>query len=418
MSNHLAIATVSSALGNAVLAAAQSAVSGTLLRFGRPVAPSGNNEKRVHVYLFQVTPNAALRNADLPNRNGSFDLTGRPRAALDLHYLLTFYGDEEQLEPARMAGAVARELHANPTLSKQALLDASVADLSSSDLANAAERVRFTPSTLSLDELSKLWSVLTQTPHALSLVYQASVVLIDALQSGAAALPVLQRGDNDEVAASTGAAPRLEALWVGNAELSSRRPLGPSLPTATLGARLLVRGANLGPAPRFELKHPALPPVSLVSEAALGSPSSWIIDLPTGEAANAAFAAGLCQLRALVVSGDRQASSNALPLALAPRCAVAPPGPFARVDGTAVISLDFAPSLLEGQLATLIVAGSEVSVTALATTDSLPFELPDAPAVTDELLRVRVDGVETLPLAYDVDTGRFVFDDTQRITIT
>jgi hypothetical protein len=317
-----------------------------------------------------------------------------------------------------MAGAVARELHANPVLSKQALADASVAELTDSDLANAIERVRLTPSPLSLDEFSKLWSVMTQTPHALSLVYQASVVQIEALQGGGPALPVLQRGAKDELEADTSARPRLEALWIGNIELSERRPLGASLPTAALGDRLLVRGINLGAAPIFELRHPALPPVQLTANAAGGSPSTWFIDLPEGAAADAQLASGLAQLSALVVAGGRHLRSNALPLGLRPRCVVTPAGPFLRdADNAVSVTLEFHPVVLEGQLVTLLLAGSEVSVEASETSASLSFDLRDASAVVGELLRARVDGMESLPLVFDGASGRFVFDDSQRITI-
>jgi hypothetical protein len=41
-------------------------------------------------------------------------------------------------------------------------------------------QVRFTPLGLSLEELSKVWSVFFQTPYSLSVVYRASVVLVEA----------------------------------------------------------------------------------------------------------------------------------------------------------------------------------------------------------------------------------------------
>ncbi len=81
-----------------------------------------------------------------------------------------------------MLGAVVRDLHTHPMLTRQMIADAinEYSDLSGSNLAGEIEKVKFTPAPLSLDELSKLWSVLFQTPHALSIVYQASVLLIDA----------------------------------------------------------------------------------------------------------------------------------------------------------------------------------------------------------------------------------------------
>ncbi|MCP4690485.1 MAG: DUF4255 domain-containing protein, partial [Desulfobacterales bacterium] len=45
-----------------------------------------------------------------------------------------------------------------------------------------------------LEELTKLWSVFFQTPHALSAAYQASLVLIEAEESIQRSLPVRKRG--------------------------------------------------------------------------------------------------------------------------------------------------------------------------------------------------------------------------------
>ena len=43
----------------------------------------------------------------------------------------------------------------------------------------APDRVRFTPTHLDIDDLYKLWSMMSGTPFALSLCYLASVVAID-----------------------------------------------------------------------------------------------------------------------------------------------------------------------------------------------------------------------------------------------
>ena len=53
--------------------------------------------------------------------------------------------------------------------------------------------VKFTPLPLSLDELSKLWSVFFQTPYTLSLAYQGMVVFIESAQLTRQALPVRER---------------------------------------------------------------------------------------------------------------------------------------------------------------------------------------------------------------------------------
>jgi hypothetical protein len=200
MSNFRAIATVTATLRlERVLRAAQAAVSGADVTTIRPDGP-GNAESRarVNIYLYQVLPNAAWRNRDLPTRNDRGELVQRPRVALDLHYLLTFYGDESRLEPQRMLGSVALEMHARPVLTRKNIQDTlSSTDydyLVESNLADEIELVKFTPLPLSVEELSKMWSVFFQTQYALSMAYQATVVLIEAEETARAPMPVLERG--------------------------------------------------------------------------------------------------------------------------------------------------------------------------------------------------------------------------------
>jgi hypothetical protein len=199
MSNYLAIATATAALSEILLKPVQDAVgSNAAIEFKRPAAKGDPKEQHPHVnvYLYQVTPNAAYRNADLPTRRQDGTLVKRPMAALDLHYLFTFYGKEELLEPQRMLGAVASVLQAQPILSSPIIQSAisTYSFLLGSDLDSQVERVRFTPSTFSLEEFSKLWSAFFQVEYALSAAYQASVVLIESDESPAQqALPVESR---------------------------------------------------------------------------------------------------------------------------------------------------------------------------------------------------------------------------------
>ncbi len=61
--------------------------------------------------------------------------------------------------------------------------EASVGFLAGSDLAEEVESVKFSPALMSLEELSRLWSVLFQTPYVLSIAYQGTVVFIDAQET-------------------------------------------------------------------------------------------------------------------------------------------------------------------------------------------------------------------------------------------
>lgn len=197
MSNFLAIATVTAALSELLSEALVPDVPGSTVTTLRPDGNGGMPTTGVNVFLYQVTPNAAWNNADLPTRRSDGGLSLRPQAALDLHYLLTFYGDELQLQPQRVLGTVVRAMHARPILTRKLIRDtvakAKFSFLADSNLADAVELVKFTPLPLSLEELSKLWSVYFQTSYSLSVAYQGTVVLIESEESTHAALPVRAR---------------------------------------------------------------------------------------------------------------------------------------------------------------------------------------------------------------------------------
>ena len=198
MSNYLAIATVTATLQRALQSVIGADVPGAKANTARPDASGhGLPEIGVNIFLYQITPNSVLRNADLPTRNSDGRAGQRPVIALDLHYLLSFYGNDGQLEPQRVLGSVARTLHAWPLLTRQMIRD-TVTDpaysyLATSNLADAIDPVRFSPLSLSLEELSKLWSVFFQTPYALSAAYRASVVLIEEELTPVVPQPVLER---------------------------------------------------------------------------------------------------------------------------------------------------------------------------------------------------------------------------------
>jgi hypothetical protein len=149
------------------------------------------DQPTINVFLYQVTPNTSLRNNDLPTRAADGTLVKRPAAALDLHYLISAYGDETELVGQRLIGAVVRALHEIPVLPKDVIEQAGERPyLAGSDLAEAAQRVRFTPTVMDIDETSKLWGMLHQTPYSLSVVYQASLILIDGREKPVPAKPV------------------------------------------------------------------------------------------------------------------------------------------------------------------------------------------------------------------------------------
>jgi hypothetical protein len=232
MSNFLAIATVTAALQDVLQPAVSQAVGLAKVGFSRPDA-SNQQTPLVNIYLYQVTPNAAYRNADLPTRRNDGSLVQKPQVAIDLHYLFTFHGNDDQLEPQRLLGAVATALNAQPLLSKQNIVNATshFSFLSKSNLADQIERIKFTPTSLSLEEFSKLWSVFFQIEYSLSAAFQASVVLMESDDTPREALPVLARN----LYVSTFRSPNIDRV-ISQA--------GPDAPIAA-GSTLLIQGQRL-----------------------------------------------------------------------------------------------------------------------------------------------------------------------------
>jgi hypothetical protein len=193
MSNHLAVAAVTRTMQAVVQQAAAGAVSGARVLTRRPDkgGDAGQEDAVVSLFLLAVSPNEQWRNQDVPR--------GPRRIALDLHYLLAFRGDETTFVPQRMLGAVVAALHAGPVLARdtvRAALDAdgSTSPLAASDLADQLESLSVSLQPISIEELSRTWSVLLQVPYDLSVVYLASVVLIDATREAPVAPPVREDG--------------------------------------------------------------------------------------------------------------------------------------------------------------------------------------------------------------------------------
>jgi hypothetical protein len=238
MSNYLAIATVTAALQRTLQGIIQADVDGARVTTVRPDSVgSGTPEAGVNLYLYHVVPNPAWRNADLRTRFSEGQIAKRPQAALDLYYLVSCFGNETELEPQRLLGSVVRTLHARPILSRETIRDTLASTtftfLADSNLAEQVETVKLMPLSLTVDELSNIWSVFFQTPHALSIAYQAGVVLIESDDIPQKALPVRDRSRFS--AMPFGSAPVVERV------MSAAGVLEPLVADSTL----VIRGSRL-----------------------------------------------------------------------------------------------------------------------------------------------------------------------------
>ena len=263
MSNSLAVAAVTATLraeiDNAFQAAAvahPTAVQNAHAFAGPPGQNHGAVTAGVDVYLYRVGPNPALRNHDAPTRGGNGRLVDVPMAALTLWYLLSFFGDEDDLEPQQLLGVTTAHLHSQPILTPTAIAAATAAvpALTGADLDEQPEYVRMRLVPMAEDDLNRIWSMLPAGTFALALVYEASVVLVEPDVLAAQALPVLQRG----ITVLPGNRPLLRSV------LPAAQPTAPIVP----GTELLLRGRDLsGPGLRVEFDGVALPSAAILSVA-------------------------------------------------------------------------------------------------------------------------------------------------------
>ncbi len=204
MSNFLAIATVTATMKDLLETAAAKDVTDhevVVLTLRPDLAKNEAQDAKatINIYLYQVTPNAAWRNADVPTRRSDGSVLQRPMVALDLHYMISFYGAENEFVTQRLLGSAVRTLHAEPQLTRVRIrkiisnLINGNPILINSNLADQVELVKFTPLHLSLEELAKIWSVFYQIPYVLSVAYQGTVVLIESDDMPQKALPVRMR---------------------------------------------------------------------------------------------------------------------------------------------------------------------------------------------------------------------------------
>lgn len=182
-----AVTTVVKLLVEAALGKKPDALSNVDVTTVHPqVAHTAQDERaRVNVYCYQCVPSTAVTWAP----QVAYGKDGRASATVtavvvDARYLLTFHGSDTDLVPQHMFAKTLAALNARPILTK-GVASQLTANLDSESAAResleAAEGVRLTPLTLTLEELSHLWSILG-VPYQLSLTYQATGIVLAATE--------------------------------------------------------------------------------------------------------------------------------------------------------------------------------------------------------------------------------------------
>jgi Pvc16 N-terminal domain len=384
MSNYLAIATVTAALQQVLLPTVKQAVGGANVGFNRP-DPTSSTTPLVNIFLYQITPNAAYRNADLPLRRSDASLIQAPQAAFDLHYLFTFHGDDTQLQPQLLLGAVVTTLHAQPLLSTSNINNAvtNFGFLAGSGLENQVERIKFTPTALSLEEFSKLWSVFFQVEYSLSAAYQASVVLMQTTDSPQPAPPVAARN-----------------LYVIPFQMPSiLQVIAASAPTdpITSASTLLVQGQNLrGPNTFLLMENQEFAPAPITDSQ---------LTLPVPSTIHAGIQGVQVLQKSLMGTPPvlhRGLESNIAPFVLQPTItnATAAAGPPPATN----VKLTLSPNIGIGQRAVLLLNNfaaapatvyTSLPVVSAADSNQVVIPINSVPSGT-YVARVQVDGAESL----------------------
>jgi Pvc16 N-terminal domain len=237
MSNYLAIATVTAALQRLLQSSIQADVEGARVTTVRPEnLGAGTPEVGVNLFLYQVTQNPVWGNSNVPGRQRRGETTRQSQTPIDLHYLISLYGNDVEMESQRLLGSVIRTLDDRSILTRDLLRetinDSNFRFLAESDLADQTEKIQISQIDLELDELTSLWSSFFQSPYVLSCTYKISVLLLDGTTPSRRALPVRDR----QVAVSPfGIQPVIEQII---SESGRYQPI-------TRESVLLVRGAQL-----------------------------------------------------------------------------------------------------------------------------------------------------------------------------
>jgi hypothetical protein len=167
----------------------------------------------LNLFLYEVTPNLGWRNEDLPSRDPAGNSLTNPPLALDLHYVLTAYGQED-LAAEVILGYGVQVMHELSVITRVAIqqifggvLSPMLALLADAELDQQEELVKITPEYLQAGQLAQLWTGF-QDKYRPTAAFLATAVLIRRSDAIPAGLPVLTR----KVAAGSFVQPVIDAV--------------------------------------------------------------------------------------------------------------------------------------------------------------------------------------------------------------
>jgi hypothetical protein len=356
---------------------------------------------QLNLFLYLVTPNAGWRNTALPSLDGRGTARlSNPPLALDLHYLLTAFGQDDLTaeillgygmfllhETPVLTRAAIRKTLTSPSPVSAALLPSSITGRNPADLADQVEQIKLTLQVSGAEEMSKLWTAM-QARYRPSALYLASVVLIENENPVRSPVPVTK--------------PQVTVSQFRRPFISAVEPQ--SVPA---GGVLSVKGVNLkGDSTQVafgELRFPIVP----------GGDQRVDVTLPAG------LRSGVNTVQLMhdvdlgvppVPHPGAGLESNVVAFMLAPRITNAPPLSVARGGK---LTVGIAPPVASEQRVALLVGDRALALPARLSTDppanSLDFTIPADFPTGSFLLRVQVDGAQS-PLQIDTNPASPTFN--------
>jgi hypothetical protein len=354
---------------------------------------------QLNLFLYQVLPNAALRNMDLtkPGEIGISPL------ALALHYLITVYGrenDNSQPFDHHLLGRAMSILYDHALLGP----DEIKAAFAGSDLERQVDRVRITMQPLNIEEISKLWTGFA-TQYRLSVAYEISAILIDSAQAPRTPVPVLTRGPQDKGPVSQGNLlapfPSLDSITLPNQQ-----------PSAKLGDTLTLSGSMLdGTSIGVQFGNALWTTPIEVAPTPGGTSTQVSVTIPPSPSV---WPAGIYTLAVLVQRPGEtyRRMTNQLSFTIAPGITITP---LTAAAGSVTFTVACTPDVWPQQQASLLLGDQALTAAPITVpASSLTFTASVTAGVY--YVRLRVDGVDSLLVNRAVTPP--LFDPTQKVTIT
>ena len=373
-------------------------LSGNVLVSAEPpdrIAVGAAQPDRINLFLFQAAENSGWRNLGMPTRALNGDRISNPPLALDLHYLLTAYGSGD-FHAEALLGHAMFVLHEMPVLTRDAIRAAIPVPppvtlpngLTAANLADQIEQIKITPQTMSIEEISKIWSAL-HSQYRPTAIYKVSVVLIESTRPVRPTLPVRVRN----IAVLPFQQPVIDAIQSQSADgqpIVSQQPI-------LAGYNLVIDGRRLrGATTRVLIDEMEIVPADdriAAGRIIVGLPATLRPGLHSVQVVHRVdFGSGLPS------EPHRGVESNVAAFILTPQVTTPTPISAAR---NSTLTLSISPAVGRGQRAALLTENRTLPIPARnpagpAETTTLDFSIPgDFPTGTQRFLRVQIDGAES-----------------------